>query len=100
MMRPSNCGPTGTVPARLTRNDPRIRPQAVRIAGWHQVETLAGEADHFGFDAAAVGRHDIAAVADGGLAAHRFQRQTHHAREAALHRRGRQALDLAHAAGQ
>ena len=37
----------------LTRHDARVRLEAMSIAGGHEIETVAGEADHFGFDARA-----------------------------------------------
>ena len=35
------------------RHHPRIGLEAVQIAGGHQVQPIAGKADHFGFDARA-----------------------------------------------
>ncbi len=65
----------------LPRNHARARREAVHIAGGHHEQLVAGEADHFGFTARAVTGNQVADVADRGLAAGRFQREAHHARQ-------------------
>ncbi len=60
----------------LARHDARRGREAVHFAGGHEKQFVAGEADHFGFDPRAVAVEQIADVADGGLAAGGFQRET------------------------
>src|SRR5690606_35486077 len=59
----------------------------MHVAGGHQIEPLAGESDHFGFNRRAVGGHHFTTITDGGLAAEGFEGETDHARELAFHRR-------------
>ena len=74
----------------LARHHARRGREAVHFAGGHEKQFVAGEADHFGLDPRAVAVQQVADVADGGLAAGRFQREADHARERAFHRRRRQ----------
>ena len=48
-------GPDAHAAGALARNDARARLEAMHVAGGHHAAVVAGEADHFGFDARTVG---------------------------------------------
>jgi hypothetical protein len=45
------------------RDDPCVWHYAAHLAGGHQIESLAGKTDDFGFDSPSIDRNDIAAAA-------------------------------------
>jgi hypothetical protein len=58
----------------------------MQVSSGHEVEPLAGKADDLRLHMRFVRADDLAAIANGGLAAFRLERQTHHAGEATRHR--------------
>ncbi|MCY1281642.1 hypothetical protein D9M70_304540 [compost metagenome] len=64
------------------REYPRAGHQPDRLLERHQVGDLAVEADHLGFQHAAVGQLDVAALAGQALAAEAFQQQPGNPRQA------------------
>ena len=93
MMRPSKLRADGDRSRAGARHDAGIRLQAVDVAGRHEIQTIAREADDFRLDARAVVAEHVAAIADGRLATRRFERQPDHASQHALDGRRRHALD-------
>jgi hypothetical protein len=67
------------------REHAAARHHAFDIALRHQEQAVILEADHFGFDAGAVGQRYRAGAADRQLQAHRFHHQPCHARDPARH---------------
>jgi hypothetical protein len=82
----------------LTRHHARGGRQPMHVAGGHQVELVAGEADDFRFGLAAITVEQIADVAHRGLATGGLERETHHARERAFDRWRRQRGGARHLA--
>ena len=66
------------------RNDPSARHDAADIAGRHQKQLVAREADDFRLDLLSLGGVDQTAAADGRLATDGLQRHPDHAAERAL----------------
>src|SRR5690606_24152780 len=78
----------------------RIRLEAMDVAGGHEEQTIAGEADDLGLHSSAVRSEHLAAVADCSLASGGFERQPDHPRQHAFDRRRRQTLDALRATTQ
>src|SRR6185437_13911287 len=76
---PQELGSDANRPRALARDDARVGTKAMRIARWHEVETVTGKTDHFRCGPGAVAGNDIAVVADGCLTASRLERQADHA---------------------
>ena len=64
MTRPSSSGPTRTIACTRTRNHARIGLDAMHVAGGHEIQAVAREADDFGLDRRAIAGQHFAAIAD------------------------------------
>ena len=74
-------------PGTRAGNDTGTGLDAMHVARGHQVEPVARKTHDFGLHRGSIGRHDLAAIADGGLASQCLERQPDHAGQLTLHRR-------------